>query len=345
MPNERTIPKVSDKINGYGSYEILWSELIDGEWRSKRKSTKTGDREQAAISLANFIATRDIASQKTCPRIKTVAAAYLKIHCHPRNMSRTQGSALRAPLEAFGDMYADTINDSDIDAYTRRRRAGAHGHKPVKDATIRREINTLQAALNFGSRKSMIPRGPKYLFTKPTDGPSRDLWLTEGQELEVYSALHQASPSVRLFFRMGMTYAVRKGAMLDLKYKDQVSFITNTINFNVPGRRITRKKRAAVPMTTEVREEIEAAFRLCNGKGHVLDHSTGYDYVKFMKRIGYDWVTPHVLKHSAITLMLRAGEKIEDVAELTQTDIRTILKHYRHHTIEELTKTAGSRRT
>ena len=33
----RTTPKLSDEVNGFGSYEIRWSELRNGVWRSLRK--------------------------------------------------------------------------------------------------------------------------------------------------------------------------------------------------------------------------------------------------------------------------------------------------------------------
>lgn len=263
----------------------------------------------------------------------------------PRNSDSAHSTILRAPLEAFGSFKADAINDEDVESYTIRRRGGAYGTKPVKNGTIRREITALQAALNWGRQKLMFERGMTYRFTKPEDRAARDIWINEEQERDIYKLMRQASPSVRLFFRLGMTYGQRKTAILELNFNEQVNFITNRIDFNVPGRRITRKKRSLVPMTPEVRSEMEDMFHRRNGKGRVLDASTHHDYQKFMKLIGYEWVTAHVLKHSAITLMLRAKQTMEDVSVLTSTDLKTIMKHYRHHTDDELTSVAGSRRS
>ena len=49
------------------------------------------------------------------------------------------------------------------------------------------------------------------------------------------------------------------------------------------------------------------------------------------ERAGITDVTPHVLKHTAITWAIAAGLGVEDAAEYFDTSPETIRKHYWHH--------------
>ena len=245
---------------------------------------------------------------------------------------------------AFGDRMGHDITHNDIDAYTEVRMAGAGEITAVSSSTVRRELVALQAVLNYGSKRGMVQGEKIFRFQKPAEGKPRDLWLTEEQETEVLNHMNNASVSVRLFTKLALTYASRKGALMDLKFGDQVNFITGVIDFQDPNKAPNRKRRTSVPITTDIRGDLEAQFEQRKGQGRVLDYDTPYRYKLFMKSIKYEWCTPHVLKHSAITLMLRAGVKLEDVAKLTATDERTLLRVYRHHSHDELLTIAGARR-
>ena len=83
-------------------------------------------------------------------------------------------------------------------------------------------------------------------------------------------------------------------------------------------------------MTPEIRERLEVQFQERGHGAHVLDRYTYRHFAEFMQSIQYGWVTPHVLKHTAITLMLRAGWSPADVAGATETSLRTVLEVYRH---------------
>ena len=108
------------------------------------------------------------------------------------------------------------------------------------------------------------------------------------------------------------------------------------------------KRRGIVPLIkgSELEEALTIAF-----KNKTTDYIIEYK-VKPIKRIeqslktvsklaGIDFkVTPHILKHTAITHMLNLGVPIEDVSDYTQTSIITIQKTYGHYTIERSLRTA-----
>ena len=46
------------------------------------------------------------------------------------------------------------------------------------------------------------------------------------------------------------------------------------------------------------------------------------------QRVGIDYLTPHILKHSACVWMAEDGVPLADIADLTVTDIKTIMDNY-----------------
>lgn len=335
----RTNPEL--KLAQNGKYEIRWSEKTGEKWRSKRKSTGTDDYTQAVTKLSEFLTIRPVRDRDYT--VREVVDHYLRHHSKPRGNDTTDRNVLRAPLEAFGDWPAKSLNDIEVENYSRLRMAGKYGPKAVKSPTVRREIVALQAALNFAVRRDLIKGGRKYSFPKPKDSVARDRWITEAQQEDILSRLGEAPLDVQIFIRIGLTYGVRKGAILDLRFGEQIDFLTGTINFNPPGRVETRKRRPVVPMTKTIRSDLEMMFKAKRRGARVCETATPKRFARFMEDIGYGWVTCHTLKHSAITLMLRAGVSPGDVSKLTATDIKTIFKIYRHHSADELMSIAEGR--
>lgn len=338
----RTFPRLNPKPRPSGFYEIVWSEPgPNNRPRSMRRSTGCKDREGAEKALAQFLSVRDVAKDEGW-NFDDVADRYIIRHSTPLGNQVTDKHCLRAPRECFGAFRADSITNATVQDFIRARQLGRYGRIAVKAATARREVVVLQAALNWAHDSGLIGGGP-YRFKKPADGPPRDLWLTEQQQHDLLSQLPSEPVDVRLFTRMGLTYGVRKSAMTDLCFGPQVSFITETIDFNPPGRRETRKRRPMSAMTPTIRADLASAFVGKRAGDQVLRAATPDRFKDFVKRAGYEWVTPHVMKHTAITLMLRSGIPLDTVSKVTETDIRTLLKNYRHHCMSEMKTLMASR--
>lgn len=338
----RTTPELRQSDNGV--YYIHWSEEVGGRMRTKRRSTGTRDYGEAVNALSVFLSS-DVVDFRAAAKTKTVAEvcdAYLRMHAHPRG-NTTEINNLRAPIAHFGNWPADGIKDADVENYQRKRQAGQYGRKPASSATVRREIVALQAAINFGIRKGLVRGMTECRLPKPAQGPRRERWLTEEQQVEVMEGLAAEDVCTRLYARLGLTYGVRKGAMMGLRLGPQIDWHANTIDFNEPGRRENRKRRPSVPMTESVRAEIEQVYAEKGDGQPVFDRATPARFERCMDRLGYDWVTSHVMKHTAITSLLRAGVAPDKVSRLTATEISTIFRVYRHHTNNELLEVASSR--
>ena len=60
-----------------------------------------------------------------------------------------------------------------------------------------------------------------------------------------------------------------------------------------------------------------------------------------MARAGLDSVTPHTLKHTAISWALKAGVSVWDVSGLTNTSVATLTRVYGHHSADRLRDAAN----
>ena len=246
-----TTPCLSDECNQFGSYEIRWSELRGGVWRSRRTSTKTGDIEEARRALGRFLLDRARLDQSSRSTVADVLAAYCEQHLKPRGLLANMQHLLRAPLLAFGDLDPLSITQDDIDQYVRERQAGKHAptYRPsatrrpreVQPQSAAREVSAMQSALNWGSRRLMVFGKPTFRFERPIDKTTRVVWLNEEQKADVASKLSLASPSVQLFTLMGWTYGARRGAMMDLRFlspsRCHSSRRASTSTCRVPGGR------------------------------------------------------------------------------------------------------------
>lgn len=340
------------EINARGIFEIRWSEKRGGAWRSRERSTRARDLRAAEAVLARFVQSNAAQDDALLMTVADALEEYRRDWSEPRGNMRTDAPLMTVLRRGLGHMRAADVRQAAVDDYAMRRGQGQFGRTkagkvdaakpaPAKPSSIRREIGALQAALNFVFRRRQMP---EVRFDRPKDGDARVLWLTEDQEAEIIGRLPEATDSVAAFFRMGVTYGARSGAMTDLRFGPQVDFVRNQIDFHVPDARLTRKRRPKGPMTPEVRAVLERLFVGKRAGDLVLDRSVVADFRAWMGAIGFGWVTPHVLKHTAITLMLRGGVEPVDVSRAAATDLATIMRVYRHYTEDEILTALTARR-
>lgn len=328
-----------------GRYEVRWSERkADGKWRSMRRQTGTTNLDAAEDFLSKWTAERR-AGRSVGNRLTLADAydAYLRDHAGPRGQSRTTMDKMKSPLAAFGETDIAAIEADDIKFFIGRRERGGFGKVPVGPSTIRTELVMMQAIVNW-AMVEVMKQTTQVKYPKPSEGQPRELWMDEGQEAYVLAALPDARIDVRLFTLMGLSYGARKSAMLDLRFGNQVDWRSGVINFKAAGTPKIRKARPQVPMTPEIRADLLTVFEAKKG-GQVLEGSnTVTEYGKMMDRLDLGWVTPHVLKHTFVTLRRRAGVPFETIGEICATDPQTLKRVYGHHGQDDLMAAINMRR-
>ncbi|AGH49590.1 integrase [Sphingomonas sp. MM-1] len=216
-------------------------------------------------------------------------------------------------------------------AYARER-----GKAP---GTIRRELATLRAAINYAKDEGRITYAPTVHLPPKPEG--KDRWLRRSEAAALLNAARNGHATTRpylpLFILIALYTGARKGAILELRWP-QVDLVAGRIDFNPPGRQRTSKGRAHLPIPRRLLTFLRLARRRGTDLGWVI-HKDGAP-LDNMKRAfntacadaGLDDVTPHTLRHTCGTWLAQAGVPLDKIGGwLGHSDARTTQLYAHHH--------------
>jgi len=272
---------------------------------------------------------------------------------------QTQGYNWKNLWPHFGQLRPSQIDVSIVDGYQALRAAGVIG-RPACAATVRRELVMLLAAMRWCARRDRKYLHPDCIpyIELPDPSPPRERWLRQGEVARFFKTAATYRPGnagrlsrVERFCYIALETAARKQAILDLTW-ERVDFEMNAIHFDVPGRRRTNKRRAAVPMSKLLRKILTRASserinnRVMDNPGAIwapIQHIAlkaglaNDDQVVPAgckpKRTG---ISPHVFRHTAATEMVRRGVPLFKVAKVLGNSVRTVEQVYGHHMTSDL---------
>lgn len=340
-----SIPKLTKATNGF--FYAVWSD--DG--RSKRKSMGTQD---GAVAQERFAQWLLLGGEKAAPEpLKTCTVAdawavYEDRHIRGRVAApETLAFNWKNLAPHFGHLQIEAVNQAAVDDYVAKRTSGRLGRR-VKPQTCRKELSALLAALNFCSAppNEIFPAAQVQKIRLPEAGDPRDRWLTAAELKRLFDYL-RATRGPRLsrverFCWLALETAAREQAILDLTW-DRVDFEANVIHFDVPGRRKTKKKRAAVPISRALRPILERAHAertgdlVLDNKGAVwalvqraaigagLAPPQQIDRTAKPKATG---ISPHVFRHTAATHMARRGVSLYAIAKILGNSYKMVESTY-----------------
>jgi integrase len=330
-----------------GRWEIVW---WDGSQR-RRLSTGTADETGARQALVDFLALQ----KATRPTADTVGAC-LDDYTAAREGRVSAHSRLREAAIALkrqiGHLRLDQVNQEQWDQYARMRmtqvpRNGSvatHKPRPVSPGTLRREYNVLRAALRLAHKRGRLASIPH--IETPADSEPRDRYLTKEEARRLLAACK--TQHVRTFVALAVFTGARRGSILTLTW-DRVDFASGMIDFREPGRTITAKRRAIVPMTAELLTEMEAAHEMRDGPvvvqyhGQPVPFGLRWSFRRLCVAAGLDWApTPHHLKHSVASWFAMGGVPIDQAADWLATDPKTLRRVYRKFDPTYLRSVAGA---
>jgi integrase len=314
-------------------WEIVWYE----KGRRRTRSTGTGCREEAQSELAKFILQREAASKSSDPEqrmISEVLLLYASEHAPHVSDPERISYAIDALTAFWNDKTLADIDENTCAEFCRTRNSS--------DWTLRRELGTLQAAINYDLDKRRLTRHVSvFLPEKPSP---RDRHLTRGEAASLLRAARKfpkARKHLVLFILLGMYTGARKEAMLSLKWS-QVELESGWINFQGDGIRRTKKRRARPPIVNRLKPFLRAAKRRSANSGYVIEYEGEPidDLKKSFKAAcvlaGLDDVTPHTLRHTAITWLMQAGVPVWTVSGFVGASPETIHRVYGHHSPDYL---------
>ena len=276
-------------------------------------------------------------------------AVYTEKHVKIRTSAPGALEAAWKNLERhFGSLKVSDVSQDVVDRYQLKRERGLIGSRSVS-ATIRRELVAMRACFNWCARpnRKMLREEELPDFDLPDGGEPRDRWLT----LDEVQALVTAAAELRLkssqperlsraerFLWLAHETAARKTAICQLEWP-RVDRETEVIDYNRPGMRRTKKRRAAVPISNALKPVLDRmhAERL-PGCDLVMD--TDKNVWKIIhtvaKHAGVAGVSPHVLRHTAATHMARRGVPIFTIAKVLAITVATAERVYAKHAPDDL---------
>lgn len=309
------------EVGASGYWYAVWAEKEGGVWRSRRVSARTKHRAVADAFLRELLGT----SAPATLRVSDVIDQYLASR---RHVGETQRRCLETVRAGLGHQVPGDLTPAMVVEYGRAR--------GVSDATLRRDLGALVACLHWGEKTHLIPRAP-YIDLPPAGQP-RDAFLDEQQEAHFHAAaLAWSDRRVGAFVALALDTAARKTAILDLTWK-RVDLVRLQVDYRDPDQTVTRKRRVPVPVSVRLEPVLRALHAApIDTSPYVLGETClRHAYERFAASVGMSWVTPHVLRHTAATLMLRAGHSLWEVGGVLGDTPETISRVYAHHTPNHL---------
>lgn len=304
----------TDKRTGFGEGQSSEAEKVFAEYlKSKIVPERTGPAHPAELTVGE------------------VLAKYADDYGPSMDAPATLVYSMQALTPFWADLTCDAVKES-----TCRRYQMLRDRAP---GTVRRELGVLQAAINYAHREGVLVHPIKVKL--PEAGAIRDRWLTRD---ELAMLLRAAAPHVRRFILLSYYSGRRASAILELTWA-RVDLNAGVIRFREDGQRETNKRRGRITMPRQLRNhvtrwraELDAMPRRSAARQTHVVMFRGKTVANIKKgiaraaeRAGLDDVTPHVLKHTAITHAVMNGLGIEDAAEYFDTSPATIREHYWHH--------------
>jgi integrase len=234
----------------------------------------------------------------------------------------------------FGDQRLDAITTFTVDRYKKRRLdTGA------TNGTVNRELATLSHMLNKSVEwKWLISKPCK--VSKLEEAEGRITALTDNQvEALINAAVADEEPDCWLFVVFGLNTAMRHGEMLRARF-DQIDFEHNRLFLPKAkaGQReqpLTSELVAILKREREIRDDRDGwIFPSPRPNASLAGHRYRMDkpFRRAAIAAGFDpnVVTPHVMRHTAITRLVQAGVDLPTIQTISGHKTLAMVLRYAH---------------
>lgn len=299
-------------------YRGVYAAVRSINGKTERVSLRTTDLQEAKRRL------KDWTSQPVGELVGELVESYLSDKDKTAIRAEDLRGAWKQAKETFEHLRPDQISRELCRQYAAMRYK--EGRKPN---TVRKELEVVRAALNFHKR------GDKAIFELPAQPPPKDRFLTKDEVKALIKAARRF-PHVRAFIALSIATSARQSALLELTWS-RVDFERGIIHLpRGEAADAQMKNRARVPMNKRARRYLRVlhAARTCDhviewGGHRVLSIKKGF--AAACKRAEIEGVTPHVLRHTAISWMAMSGVPMFEISRMAgHSDTRVTERRYAH---------------
>lgn len=287
-------------------YRGKWAVSFIEDGQRVRRSLGTDDLTEAKRKLPTFL------RQAAIPRdisVKTLWDAYREDRAG-RRIAENMAFSGKAIIPELGHIRPDDVTVKMCRAYAERRKKQGRSQ-----GTIWTELNHLRIVMSWALKQRLIAR-PVFIELPSKPAP-KDRRLTAA---EVRRLLDAAQPHhIKVAIALMATTGARSGAVLDLTW-DRVDFERGLVAYALNDG-LTRKGRATVPMNRTLRpillEAKKAAMTdfVVEWAGKKVA-SIKRGFAASVERAGLSNVTPHIIRHTAASLMAESGRPMSEIASV-----------------------------
>lgn len=324
----------------------LFQRKDDGAWvvldggQQIRTGFGDGFHEAAEEVLSNYIASKKQQDDRVRDPSEITVGEVLVHYGEAKVKVVRDGDRLLYTIQALSPYWSDLkVSQIDIDrcrGYTAWRRCAAW--------TVRREMNTLNAAVKYALASRKISHAP--IVTLPEKGVANDRWLTEE---EIQRLLETSASHVQRFIKIALYTGRRKTAITRLKWMPSldsgwVDLDSGVIHFLGKAEAETKKRKGMVKMPGTLHAEMKTwaqeGRHVVSLKGAPINR-IDKAFRAAVQRAGLKDVTPHTLKHTAVTWAFMHGMTLEDATAYFATSRETLENVYRSYSPDALKNAAG----
>ena len=234
----------------------------------------------------------------------------------------------------FGGQRADTLTEFTINTY-KKKRAG----QKAAAGTINRELATLKHLLRDAVKAKdlkAVPCGIAML----AEPAGRIVVLSEAEaDAMVKAAIGDQDPDLWLFVAFGLNTAMRHSEILAARF-DEVDWDRGRLH--IPKAKAgAREQPLTLALVAILRKEREQRgghaghiFPSRNNKPNAKPHRTriskGFERAVKRAKLDPSQVTPHVMRHTAITRLVQAGVDLPTIQRISGHKTMTMVLRYAH---------------
>ena len=274
--------------------------------------------------------------RKSHPSFGELAPAYIKRleAIGGRNMKAKRQHVEQLLIPAFGSHRADRVTTATVQDYVRDRLASG-----LKQATVNRELATLS---------HLFRRMVKWGWMKSDDIPELQKGPEPRKQIVVLSesdasrlmkaAVGDQDPRLWLFVAFGLNTAMRHGEILRVRYEN---IDLNARRIFIPEAKAGEREQPITPALADmlkrqkVQDGKEAVWvfpsRSSRAKEpHRLNMSKSFLRAVIRAGLLPDKVTPHVMRHTAITRLAKAGVDLPTIQRISGHKTLAMVLRYVH---------------
>jgi len=326
--------------------EHYWHYDFRVNGRRYRASTETADKQAAkdieARERARILEGRHGIRRQPDITFRSFAETYLKDHAdlHKRSAQRDR-EIINRLNRSLGSTILHDITAHRIEHWKRERLAGKwRGYqttstaKPLKPATVNRELDTLKSILSKAVEWGKLLENPARGVRRLKVENRRTRILTEAEQRDLLEA---APRKLRALVTLALVTGARVGELLALRWEHcQDGYVTFWETKNGRPRRIPISPAIAAVLDSLPRIHPHV-FTNAKREDRYTVNGIAHVFRRAVERAGIsnsDEVSLHTLRHTALSRMIAAGWDDYTVMELAGHSSTRMLARYTHPTEE-----------